>query len=111
MQSSPRLVVCAVLWAFSSYAFSTALADGPPRGLSESYCKAKTTRAAVLAAMNRQGLRNVRIKPVRFEYLERVRRDEFCAFTAVGVDGLEHLFAAFRTVTPRGDRFRFKFLD
>ena len=61
--------------------------------------------------MNRQRVRNVRIKAVRFEYLERVRNDEFCAYTAVGSDGLEHLFATYRTVTPRGDRFRFKFLD
>ena len=40
--------------------------------------------------MNGQRVRNVRIKAVRFEYLERVRNDEFCAYIvgqrAVGRD-------------------------
>ena len=93
MKPSSRLILCAV--AGFALGAATALADGPPRDLTESYCKAEATRAAVLVAMNSQRVRNVRIKAVRFEYLERVRNDEFCAYTAVGSDGLEHLFATY----------------
>lgn len=84
--------------------------ERPGRGpLTEGYCKAKTTQSAVTAAMNKQRVTSSRVKFVRFEYLERVRKDEFCAYSAVLANGAEPLFATFRL--PGARQFRFKHLD
>ena len=84
--------------------------ETPGRGkLTESYCKAQTTRSAVTAAMNKQRVTSSQVRFVRFEYLERVRKDEFCAYSAVLANGAEPLFATFKL--PGAQRFRFKHLD
>ena len=112
MPRSPRLL----LMLIGGLGFTTSLEaradapEGPGRGqLTESYCKAKATRSAVTAAMNKQRVTSSRVKFVRFEYLERVRKDEFCAYSAVLANGAEPLFAAFRL--PGAQQFKFKHLD
>lgn len=108
--SRPLLVLIGGLGLATSMQARADAPETPSRGrLTESYCKAKATRNAVTAAMNKQGVTSSRVKFVRFEYLERVRKDEFCAYSAVLADGAEPLFATF--ILPGAQRFRFKHLD
>jgi hypothetical protein len=112
MNRSPRLVGFIVIGSLGLAGSTWARADAPKAPgqgrLTESFCKASATRKAAAAAMNKQGVTSSKVKFLRFEYLERVRKDEFCAYTAVLADGVETLFAAFRLP---GGRFRFKHID
>lgn len=110
MNRSPRLVGFIVIGSLGLAGSTWARAPkAPGQGrLTESFCKASATRKAAAAAMNKQGVTSSKVKFLRFEYLERVRKDEFCAYTAVLADGVETLFAAFRLP---GGRFRFKHID
>lgn len=112
MTRSPWLFGIVLIANLALAGSTCARADAPKApsqgGLTEAYCKAKATRNAAMAAMNGQGVTNAKVRSLRFEYLERVRRDEFCAYTAVLADGVETLFAVYRLP---GGRFRFKHID
>ena len=112
MNRSPRLLRLVLIASLGLAGSTGARADAPRAPgqgrLTESYCKAKATSNAAAAAMNRQGVTSSKVRFLRFEYLERVRKDEFCAYTAVLADGVETLFAVFRLP---GGRFRFQHID
>src|SRR4051812_6383321 len=111
MNRSPRLVGFVVIGSLGLAGLTWARADAPKAPgqgrLTESFCRASATRKAAAAAMNKQGVTSSKVKFLRFEYLERVRKDEFCAYTAVLAwrrDPLRGLPAARRTVQVQAYR-------